>query len=100
MDINITSKAVEKLKEMMGKKGQTQKNVRILISGIGWGGPRFGIALDEQKENDKMVKTEALNFIIEEELANQINTFNIDYKDFFLNRGFQIYADGYNASFC
>jgi Fe-S cluster assembly iron-binding protein IscA len=47
-----------------------------------------------------MVKTEALNFIIEEELANQINTFNIDYKDFFLNRGFQIYADGYNASFC
>jgi Fe-S cluster assembly iron-binding protein IscA len=35
MDINITSKAVEKLKEMMGKKGQTQKNVRILISGIG-----------------------------------------------------------------
>jgi Fe-S cluster assembly iron-binding protein IscA len=35
MNINITSKAIEKLKEMMEKEGQVHKNIRILISGIG-----------------------------------------------------------------
>lgn len=100
MNINITSKAVEKLKELIEKEGQALKHIRILISGIGWGGPRFGIALDEQKENDKKVQAEDLNFIIEEEIASQINTIHIDYKDFFLNKGFQVYAEGYNSSYC
>ncbi len=35
MEINITSKAVEKLKEIIEKEGKTIKNIRILISGIG-----------------------------------------------------------------
>lgn len=35
MNINITPKAVEKLKELIEKEGKTLKNIRILISGIG-----------------------------------------------------------------
>jgi Fe-S cluster assembly iron-binding protein IscA len=35
MNINITSKAVEKLKEIIEKEGQALNNIRILISGIG-----------------------------------------------------------------
>jgi|LDZT01.1.fsa_nt_gi Fe-S cluster assembly iron-binding protein IscA len=35
MNINITSKAVEKLKELIEKEGQALKHIRILISGIG-----------------------------------------------------------------
>lgn len=100
MKINITDTAAEQLKKMIRKSDQTQKKVRILLSGIGWGGPRFGIALDEQKNNDKNYKAENLDFVVEQELADQINIFDIDYRGFFLTRGFQVYADGYNASFC
>jgi Fe-S cluster assembly iron-binding protein IscA len=35
MDINITSKAVEKLRDVLEKEGQALKYIRILISGIG-----------------------------------------------------------------
>ena len=100
MKVTITSRASKKLKEMIQKKEQVHQNVRILMTGIGWGGPRFGIALDEQKNNDKNYQAESLNFVVEQQLAEQINTFKIDYRDFFLNRGFQVYADGYNTSFC
>ena len=100
MKVTITSRASEKLKEMIQKNGQVHKNVRILMTGIGWGGPRFGIALDEQKNNDKKHQVENLDFVVEQELADYINTLKIDYRDFFLNRGFQVYADGYHSAFC
>lgn len=99
MKINITAKAAAKLKEMLGKNGQG-KNVRIMMTGIGWGGPRFGIALDEQKNNDQNINIENLDFVIEQDLADQFNGFSVDYQDFFLNKGFQVYAEGYNSSCC
>ncbi len=41
-----------------------------------------------------------MEFLVEQELAEQIKTFYIDYKNFFLNKGFHVYADGYNTSYC
>jgi len=35
MKVNITSRASEKLKEIIRKNGQGHKNVRILMTGIG-----------------------------------------------------------------
>ena len=35
MKVNISSRASEKLKEMIQKNGQVHKNVRILMTGIG-----------------------------------------------------------------
>jgi len=35
MKVNITSRASEKLKEMIQKKEQVHQNVRILMTGIG-----------------------------------------------------------------
>jgi len=100
MEINITSEAVQKLNKMLKDANQASKKIRIAITGIGWGGPRFGVALDEQQEKDKTIKAENLDFIVDKNLAEQVNTFHIDYKDYFLNKGFQVYASGYKSSFC
>ena len=100
MEINVTDKAAEKLKEMMKENGHSQKKVRIMMTGIGWGGPRFGIALDEQMKNDVKLNFNNLDFILEKKLTKEIEKFIIDYKNFFLYRGFHVYADGYGSPFC
>jgi len=100
MEINITDKAAVQLKEMIKEKGHSRKKVRIMMTGIGWGGPRFGIALDEQDKNDVNFNANNLDFILEQRLANEIKKFYVDYKDFFLYKGFQVYADGYGSPFC
>lgn len=100
MKINVTDTASKQLKEMIRKSDQTQKKVRILLSGIGWGGPRFGIALDEQNNHDINFSTNDFEFLIDQRLADKIEAFTVDYKNFFLNKGFQVYPDGYTSSGC
>ena len=85
---------------MIHNSNQSQKKVRILLTGIGWGGPRFGIALDEQKSNDINYKVSDLDFIIDQKLTVEVKSFTVDYKNFFLFNGFKVYPDGYNSPFC
>ena len=100
MKIRVTDTASKQLKEMIRKSDQAQKKFRILLTGIGWGGPRFGIALDEQNKNDINFSTNELQFLIDQTLADKIDAFTVDYKNFFLNKGFQVYPDGYTSSGC
>lgn len=52
--MNITDEAKDLIQSLL-----TEKNaggIRIYFSGMGWGGPDLGLALDEPEEND-IVKT-------------------------------------------
>ena len=54
MNINVTNKALNEIKKVLKEKKSTSKKIRIFLAGIGWGGPTFNLALDEQKENDEI----------------------------------------------
>lgn len=43
--------------------------VRLLVKGFGWGGPTFGIVLDEQEETDDLVTVQGIDFIAEKEIS-------------------------------
>ncbi len=95
MKIEITEKAVEELKNVIDSKKETSKNkIRLFIAGIGWGGPSFGIALDEQKENDVVYSTEELDFVAEEFVSEQYGAFTIDFTNSWRGKGFSIEAEG------
>ena len=100
MNIDITSKAIEKLKDILEEKKSTTAKVRIFLAGIGWGGPRFNLALDEQKENDKNYSEDGIHIIAEKNLVDQFKGFKIDYSNFFLQKGFSIYPHTGSASSC
>lgn len=87
MNINITEKAQEELKKVMEKN---KKPLRIYIAGYGWGGPSFGLALDELKDRDKKVEVGDFIFLIEKDLADTFKGFTIDYSDNWLRRGFSV----------
>lgn len=90
MKISVTDKASEMIKKSIKDKEIKDTNVRIYISGMGWGGPTFGIALDEQKANDFAQIYEDINYIVEKDLIEQFGSFEIDFVKGFLSKGFQV----------
>ena len=100
MNIKITKKALVEIKKVLKEKNTTSKKIRIFLAGIGWGGPKFNLALDEQKENDKIYTEESVDFVADKSLIDQYRGFKIDYSNFFLQRGFLVHPYSGPASTC
>ena len=92
MKIDITSTAKTELQKIISSK-KTEKPLRIYITSYGWGGPSFGLALDESKDGDEKIKVDEFNFVIESELSNNYGKFTVDYSDNWLRRGFNVTPD-------
>lgn len=90
MKISITDKASEMIKKTVTDKKVEDPSIRIYIKAMGWGGPSFGIALDEQKEKDYTQSHENVNYVVEEDLLKKYGNFEIDYVNSFLSKGFQV----------
>lgn len=99
MKINLTERAKEELKKVIKEK-ETKKPLRIYLAGHGWGGPSFGIALDEQKDNDVVTEIDDITFVIEEDFADGFENFTVDYSDSFLRKGFSVMPNGLPVSDC
>lgn len=93
MVIDLTPKASEELVKIVESK-KTDKLLRIYIAGYGWGGPSFGLALDERKEGDIETKVDNFTFLVEEGLEESFGKFTVDYSDNWLRRGFTVIPDG------
>lgn len=89
MRVKIKDEVLKELKDELQKRGKTA--VRISLEGFGWGGPRFGVVLDEQRENDDVFEYEGVKFVADNEFAFLINDFEIN-KDY---RGFRIGGRSY-----
>lgn len=92
MKIEVTQKAKEELKRVL-KLRKDNKPIRIYVAAYGWGGPSFGLALDEPKEEDIRVDTDDFTFILENYLSENFNSFTIDYSDNWLRKGFSVIPD-------
>lgn len=92
MKIDLTERAQEELKKVMDSR-KDKKPLRIYIAGYGWGGPSFGLALDELKDGDAKTEIDDFTFLVEEDLAEAFNAFTVDYSDSWLRRGFSVIPD-------
>lgn len=99
MIIDLTNKAKEQLLEVKGEKGN-EKPLRIYIAGYGWGGPSFGLALDEQKDDDMTMEVEGLDFIYGKELEEAFGKFTVDYTDSGFRKGFTVQPDRGGSGGC
>ena len=65
MKITLPESAVKTLKDILQDNQDRPQTIRVYFAGIGWGGPSFGIALDEQKDSDVAYEVEGLQFIMD-----------------------------------
>lgn len=70
--------AVEKLQEILKEHTDRPKTIRIYLAGMGWGGPSFGLALDEQKENDLVKEVDGVTFIMDKGVQSDHGDFVIE----------------------
>lgn len=89
MKINITEEGKKAILDKVNFK-KDEKNVRIYVSGVGWGGPVFGIALDDAKENDYVENKEAFNVSIEKDLIETFKGFTIDFIESWAGKRFYV----------
>ena len=92
MVIDLTSEAVVKLEELLATK-EGEKFLKIFVASYGWGGPSFGLALEEPKEDEEVIKSGDFNFVMEKDLADSYGKFTVDYSDNWMRRGFSIIPD-------
>lgn len=67
MKVKVADTAVSTLKDILADNQDRPKNIRVYFAGVGWGGPSFGLALDEQNGDDLTYEVEGLNFIMSKE---------------------------------
>ena len=92
MIIDVTDVAKDEIKKVLGSKS-TEKSLKVYIASYGWGGPSFGLALDELKDGDELIKSDEFEFIVEEGLSDNYGKFTIDYSDNWLKKGFSVIPD-------
>ena len=78
MKVTLDQKAILTLKDILKDKDKENTKIRIYFAGIGWGGPSFGLALDEQKSDDKTYTVEGINFVMSEHDYNQYGDMTIN----------------------
>ena len=85
----VTEKANEMVQEFFKDKEELPI-IRIFLSQGGWSGPSLGMALDEPKENDEVVKDNGITYLVNKELFEQAKPINVDFTDTAMGAGFSI----------
>lgn len=100
--IRVTDTAINKFKEILKQDKMEDAYIRIYISKMGWGGPQFGLALEELLENssDIVEDVDGLKFLYEQNLSRYIDAKKIDYQTgnregfVFTDQGPEVKCDG------
>lgn len=96
MKIKVAKEALEQLKN---RYVNPDRAFRVMINGFGWGGPVFGIVLDEQLEGDHLEELDGIKFVVNEDILNQFGSFNVDYVANFFRKGFVV-STAHGGSSC
>ncbi len=100
MKIDVTNEAKNEIAKVLAEEKNKGKLLRIYIAGYGWGGPSFGLALDELKDEDIEINVDDNKFVVEDVVAENFESFTVDYSDNWLKRGFSVLPNGFPASNC
>ena len=81
--LQVSETAKTKFQEFLAEEQKDNAHIRIYVSGMGWGGPRYGLTLDESVQEDKDVVEEAegIKFVYEKSIAYFLDGKSIDYQD-------------------
>lgn len=77
MIIEITDAAKKRLDKIVDREN-TEKMLKIYVSGRSWASKTFGLVLEEPKEGELKVEVDGYNFLIEEGLEKIYPKFIVD----------------------
>lgn len=96
MKIKVSEEA---LKELIEKYPTPDKAFRVMINGFGWGGPVFGLVLDELTDEDYLEEKKGYKFVVNEDILDNFGSFQIDFVSNFFRKGFVVSSE-YGSGSC
>lgn len=92
--IQVTESAIQQIKELLNFPDQN--TVRLYIAGVGWGGPNYGMALEESIDDAADIKTEidGVQFVYNSGLKAYMDDVKVDYTKSLFGKGFRISSAG------
>jgi len=90
--IKVAKEAVEEFNKIkQNTKYSENVMLRISFGGTGWGGPRFGLTLDELKNDDDVVEeSEGIKVVYKSEFKGWLKGALIYYSNSWFSKGFAI----------
>lgn len=89
--VNLTDKAVEKVKQLMSAEGKEGYGLRVAVKGGGCSGFEYGLTFEESAgEKDKVLEVSGLQVFLDDMSQLYLNGTNIDYVDSLAGSGFKI----------
>jgi iron-sulfur cluster assembly accessory protein len=88
--ITLTENAAEHIKTLQAEQSTQGKALRVYVDAGGCSGMEYGMAFDEKKADDEIVKQDGVEVLIDPMSANFLKGSVIDYVDSLQGSGFQI----------
>jgi len=92
MNISFDENTKKALLENLEKENKS--SVRLMIKGIGWGGPILGAALDEPQADDQVFTIEDVKFVVEPDASHLFDDSKIVYTKGIFGKGFNVIPKG------
>lgn len=90
IQLEVTSKAVEKIKAFQASDQQSYQAFRIYVQGGGCSGFEYGFSLDNPTEQDHVNEFSGVKIVIDPFSAPYIENAIVDYQEDFRGAGFQV----------
>ncbi len=88
--ITLTENAARHIKTLVADQGMQGKALRVYVEAGGCSGMEYGMAFDDQKADDEVVRQDGVEVVIDPMSASFLNGSVIDYTDSLQGSGFQI----------
>jgi len=97
----MTPMALEKIKSYITEQKEEGASLRVMIGGMGCGGPQFVLTLEKEiSEDDIKVQHDGLTVVIDPESAPMVDGSEIDYVETLEKSGFTVKNPNFQGHGC
>ncbi len=94
MKVITNQESIDQLIAVIEKKENRPKSIRIFVAGYACSGPKFGLVIDPEKEDDEIYEEGGLQFVINKGVYEQFGDFRIEFEE----DGFIVQPENYEPA--
>ncbi len=81
MKVLTNQESIDQLIQVIEKKENRPKSIRIFVAGYACSGPKFGLVIDPAKDDDEVYEEGGLQFVMNKGVYEQFGDFVIEFED-------------------
>ena len=96
--LSFTDKSVAQIRQLEAEKAKEGQLLRIFVDAGGCSGFEYGMSFDEKKDEDKVLESNGVSFLIDETSLEYLNGSVVDFDDGLNGKGFDIQNPNANST--